>query len=138
MSVKNVLAVALGILAGALRTVRFTPLRWAATAYVEFFRNIPLLVQMFLWYFVLPELLPKSMGDAFKQMNPLAQQYIAALICLGLFTAARVAEQVRAGIGSLARGQRRVMSAIELCRTAAPDLVNAVTAAAERAARAAA
>ena len=46
------------------------------------------------------------MGDALKQMNPLAQQFFAAMICLGLFTAARVAEQVRSGINSLPRGQK--------------------------------
>ena len=69
-------------------------------------RNIPLLVQLFIWYFVLPELLPGKMGDTFKQMNPLTQQFLSAMVCLGLFTAARVAEQVRAGINSLPRGQR--------------------------------
>jgi glutamate/aspartate transport system permease protein len=63
-------------------------------------------VQLFIWYFVLPELLPSKMGDAFKQMHPLAQQFLAAMVCLGLFTAARVAEQVRSGINSLPRGQR--------------------------------
>jgi glutamate/aspartate transport system permease protein len=85
------------------------PNRWLAglaTAYVEVFRNIPLLVQLFIWYFVLPELLPVDWGNAFKQMNPLAQQFLAAMLCLGLFTAARVAEQVRSGINSLPPGQR--------------------------------
>jgi glutamate/aspartate transport system permease protein len=103
-----------GSLVGVLRTVPNKWLSGFATAYVEVFRNIPLLVQLFIWYFVLPELLPKSMGDGFKQMNPLAQQYITALICLGLFTAARVAEQVRAGIGSLARGQKNAGLAMGL------------------------
>jgi glutamate/aspartate transport system permease protein len=101
-----VIALVIGSLIGVLRTV---PNRWLAliaASYVEVFRNIPLLVQLFIWYFVLPELLPASMGDAFKQMNPLAQQFIAALVCLGLFTAARVAEQVRSGINSLPRGQK--------------------------------
>ena len=47
-------------------------------------------------------------------MNPLAQQFIAAMICLGLFTAARVCEQVRSGIGSLARGQKNAGLAMGL------------------------
>jgi glutamate/aspartate transport system permease protein len=101
-----VIALVIGSLIGVLRTV---PNRWLAllaAAYVEVFRNIPLLVQLFIWYFVLPELLPSSMGDAFKQMHPLAQQFCSALVCLGLFTAARVAEQVRSGINSLPRGQK--------------------------------
>ena len=100
------IALVIGSLVGVLRTV---PNRWLgliAAAYVEVFRNIPLLVQLFIWYFVLPELLPASLGDAFKQMHPLAQQFLAALVCLGLFTAARVAEQVRSGIESLPRGQK--------------------------------
>jgi His/Glu/Gln/Arg/opine family amino acid ABC transporter permease subunit len=58
----------LGIFIGAVRT---TPIRWAVrlgNLHVEVFRNVPLLVQMLLWYFVLPELLPQSWGDAIKQM----------------------------------------------------------------------
>lgn len=100
-----VIALLVGSLVGVLRTV---PNRWLAllaASYVEVFRNIPLLVQLFIWYFVLPELLPSGLGDTFKQMHPLAQQFSAALLCLGLFTAARVAEQVRSGINSLPRGQ---------------------------------
>jgi len=101
-----VIALIVGSIIGVLRTV---PNRWLAliaATYVEIFRNIPLLVQLFIWYFVLPELLPSDMGNAFKQMNPLAQQFIAAMVCLGLFTAARVAEQVRSGIESLPSGQK--------------------------------
>lgn len=109
-----VIALLVGSLVGVLRTV---PNRWLAglaTCYVEVFRNIPLLVQLFIWYFVLPELLPLAWGNAFKQMNPLAQQFIAAMVCLGLFTAARVAEQVRAGINSLPRGQKAAGLALGL------------------------
>lgn len=101
-----VIALIIGSIIGVLRTV---PNRWLgllAATYVEVFRNVPLLVQLFIWYFVLPELLPRGMGDAFKQMNPLAQQFVSALICVGFFTAARVAEQVRSGINSLPRGQK--------------------------------
>lgn len=101
-----VIALLVGSIVGVLRTI---PNRWLAglaTAYVEVFRNIPLLVQLFIWYFVLPELLPVDWGNAFKQTNPLAQQFFSAMLCLGLFTAARVAEQVRAGINSLPPGQK--------------------------------
>jgi len=101
-----IIALIVGSIIGVLRTV---PNRWlglVAAIYVEVFRNIPLLVQLFIWYFVLPEVLPGQMGHNFKQMNPLAQQFLSAMVCLGLFTAARVAEQVRAGINSLPRGQK--------------------------------
>jgi glutamate/aspartate transport system permease protein len=101
-----IMALLLGALFGVLRTVPSRLWSGLATAYVELFRNVPLLVQLFIWYFVLPELLPQSLGDAFKQMNPMAQQFIAALVCLGFFTSARVCEQVRSGIDSLPRGQK--------------------------------
>lgn len=108
------IALAVGLIVGVLRTV---PNKWLlalAATHVQVFRNIPLLVQLFIWYFVLPELLPKSMGDAFKQLHPLAQQFFAAMICLGLFTSARVAEQVRSGIGSLPPGQKSAGLALGL------------------------
>ena len=101
-----VIALLLGAIVGVLRTAPNKLLASLATAYVELFRNIPLLVQLFIWYFVLPELLPKPMGDAFKQSNPVFQMFSASMICLGLFTSARVAEQVRAGINSLPKGQK--------------------------------
>ena len=101
-----VIALLLGAIVGVLRTAPNKVLASLATAYVELFRNIPLLVQLFIWYFVLPELLPKAMGDAFKQSNPVFQMFSASMICLGLFTSARVAEQVRAGINSLPKGQK--------------------------------
>ncbi len=96
------------VLGSAIGTVRTTPRRWAVrlgNAYVELFRNIPLLVQMFLWFFVAPELLPRDLSLWVKQDMP-AKEFITATICLGLFTSARIAEQVRAGIGSLPSGQR--------------------------------
>lgn len=101
-----VVALLLGALIGVLRTVPNKVLAGFATGYVELFRNVPLLVQLFIWYFVLPELLPSAIGDAYKQSNPIMQQFLASMICLGLFTSARVAEQVRAGINSLPKGQK--------------------------------
>jgi glutamate/aspartate transport system permease protein len=100
------IALLLGAVMGVLRTVPNKALSGLATAYVELFRNIPLLVQLFIWYFVLPELLPTSIGDAYKQSHPVFQQFLAAVVCLGLFTSARVAEQVRSGINALPRGQK--------------------------------
>lgn len=109
-----VIALFLGALLGVLRTV---PNRWLAgiaAVYVEAFRNVPLLVQLFIWYFVLPELLPRDLGDTIKQSDPLTQQFVAALLCLGCFTAARVCEQIRAGIDALPRGQRSAGLALGL------------------------
>lgn len=109
-----IMALVLGALMGVLRTVPSRLWSGAAAAYVELFRNVPLLVQLFIWYFVLPELLPQAWGDAYKQMNPLAQQFLAAFVCLGFFTSARVCEQVRSGINSLPAGQKNAGLALGL------------------------
>lgn len=106
------LALLLGAVVGVLRTVPNRGLSGLAAAYVELFRNVPLLVQLFIWYFVLPELLPESIGNAYKQSNPVLQQFLAAMVCLGLFTSARVAEQIRAGINSLPKGQKNAALAL--------------------------
>ena len=107
-----IMALILGSIVG---TVRTTSSKWAVrlgNAYVELFRNIPLLVQMYIWYFVIPELLPGPIGSYIKQMPN--EPFVTAVVCLGFFTSARVAEQVRAGINSLPRGQRMAGTAIGL------------------------
>ncbi|MEJ2767245.1 amino acid ABC transporter permease [Mycetohabitans sp. B46] len=101
-----VIALLVGALMGVLRTVPNKWLSGIGTVYVAVFRNIPLIVQFFIWYFVLPEILPPSIGTWFKQLPPNAQFFSASILCLGLFTAARVCEQVRSGINALPRGQR--------------------------------
>ena len=99
------IAFPLGSVIGIARTVDNRIVRGIATAYVDVFRNIPLLVQMFLWYFVVPELLPKDLGSWVKRDMPYPQ-LSTAIVCLGLYTASRVAEQVRSGLESIPRGQR--------------------------------
>lgn len=103
-----VLALAVGVVVGILRTLpqdRMSGRIWNtfAMAWVELFRNIPLLVQIFIWYFVFPELFPtlKSLPS-----------FVLVVCALGLFTSARIAEQVRAGIQSLPRGQRHAAQAL--------------------------
>ena len=91
-------AVSVGAVVGTLRTL--TQPRWVAMvagAWVEVFRNIPLLVQIFLWYFVVPKLFP-----AMQQVP----SFVLVVLGLGFFTSARIAEQFRAGIQTLPRGQR--------------------------------
>jgi len=106
-----VIALLLGAIVGTLRTTTARPLVVLATAWVELFRNIPLLVQMFLWFFVFPEFLPRDLALWVKQDMP-AKEFVTATLCLGTFTSARIAEQVRAGIQSLARGQRMAGQAL--------------------------
>src|SRR3954468_8229195 len=109
-----VLALSVGSVIGTLRT---TPMKWVVrfcNGYVEIFRNVPLLVQMFLWFFVVPELLPVQLGNAIKQMPPPWSSFLPAVLCLGIYTSVRVAEQVKAGIQSLPRGQMMAGTAIGL------------------------
>lgn len=107
-----IIALVLGTILGILRTVPNKLLSGFAACYVELFRNIPLLVQIFIWYFAIPEILPFGFGEAIKAMDPMPQQFLIAMLCLGTFTAARVCEQVRSGIESLPSGQKNAGLAV--------------------------
>ena len=96
------LAVALGILSGALRTVPYRALRGIATFYVEFFRNVPLLVWMFFWYFAVPPLLPEV---AREWLFSHGLEFLAAVFALGVYSGARFSEVLRSGIQSIPRTQ---------------------------------
>ena len=99
----SILAFVLGSVIGIMRTLENKVLRFIATTYVEIFRNIPLLVQMFLWYFVFPEVVSTDFGTWLKQDMP-NPEFTSAFFCLGTYTASRVAEQVRSGINSISQG----------------------------------
>jgi glutamate/aspartate transport system permease protein len=93
-----IVALVVGSIVGTMRTLPNSPwLVRLGNAWVEFFRNIPLLVQIFLWYHVVPALIP-AFADVPKLM--------LVVVGLGLFTSSRIAEQLRAGIQALPRGQR--------------------------------
>jgi len=100
-----IFALLAGSLIGTLRTVPQRGWQWIGNAWVEVFRNVPLLVQIFLWYHVVPALIP-----AFKDLPA----FVLVVFALGFFTSARIAEQVRAGIQSLSRGQRMAGLALGL------------------------
>lgn len=109
------IAFVVGSLFGILRTAPHRLFSTIATCYVELFRNVPLIVQFFFWYLVAPELVGAELGIWFKtELEPNVQFFISAVICLGLFTAARVCEQVRAAIQSLPSGQRNAGLALGL------------------------
>lgn len=93
-----VVAMVVGGLIGTLRTLPNSPwLVRLGNVWVELFRNIPLLVQIFIWYFVVPKMFPSM-----KAMPG----FVLVVFALGFFTSARIAEQVRAGVQALPRGQR--------------------------------
>ena len=107
-----IIALVTGSIIGVFRSLPSKAANRVAFAYVEFFRNMPLLVQLFLWFFVLPELLPRAAGLWLKQL-PNAPFWTAA-IGVGLFMSARVAVQLGAGIASLPRGQKQAATALGL------------------------
>jgi glutamate/aspartate transport system permease protein len=92
-----IVALVIGSLMGILRTTPSKPLVMIGNAWVELFRNIPLLVQIFLWYHVIPSI--------FLSLRSIPS-FVLVVFALGFFTSARIAEQVRAGIQALPRGQR--------------------------------
>ncbi|SEE93018.1 glutamate/aspartate transport system permease protein [Burkholderia sp. WP9] len=109
-----VIALIVGTAFGVLRTTDDKRLAAIGTAYVALFRNVPLIAQFFIWYLVIPELLPISAGNVFKALPPSVQFFSSSIVCLGLFTGARVCEQVRSGIAALPRGQRAAAVALGL------------------------
>jgi len=84
-----------------------------SSLYVTVFRNVPLLVQLFLWYFVFPEIVSDDLGHWMKRDLPFPE-FWTSVLCLGLYTAARVAEQVRAGVNSITQGQHYAAMAMGL------------------------
>ena len=98
-------ALLVGSLMGILRTVPDKRLVFMAEAWTELFRNIPLLVQIFLWYHVLPSLFKPLQG---------VPSFLLVVFALGFFTSARISEQVKAGIQALPGGQRYAGLAVGL------------------------
>ena len=96
------LAVVLGVVSGALRTVPYRPLRALATFYVEFFRNVPLLVWMFFWYFAVPPLLPEAIRELLFAHS---LEFWAAVVALGVYSGARFSEVLRSGIQAIPKTQ---------------------------------
>jgi len=96
------LAMAMGIVLTLIRMIPFPPFGWFVALYVEYHRNVPLLVQIFVWYFGVPSLLPRP---ARQWINAHHGEFLLAMIALGLAAAAYVAEDIRSGIRSIPRAQ---------------------------------
>ena len=113
-------AVALGTVSGAMRTVPWKPLRVVATFYVEFFRNVPLLVWMFFWYFGVPPLLPWAIREWLFDHGA---EFWAGMFALGVYHGARMSEVIRSGIQSIPKTQFEAAVAIGLTTFQAYRLV---------------
>ena len=100
-----IVALVVGSIMGILRTTPSKALVFIGNAWTELFRNVPLLVQIFLWYHVIPQI--------FLTLRAVPS-FVLVVLAIGFFTSARISEQVRAGIQSLSRGQRYAGLAIGL------------------------
>jgi polar amino acid transport system permease protein len=92
----------LGLLIAIMRMSAVRPVRWAAHAYLEFFRNTPLLVQIFFWYFGSYKVLPQVVNDWLNRTN---FEFAAAVIALSIYTSAFIAEDIRSGVRSIPKEQ---------------------------------
>jgi polar amino acid transport system permease protein len=101
-AVSILLAFSLGLIITTMRMSRVRPVRWFAYAYLEFFRNTPLLVQIFFWYFGSHKLLPQAVGEFLARTN---FEFTAAVIALSIYTSAFIAEDMRSGVRSIPREQ---------------------------------
>lgn len=108
-----IIAFTVGSFFGILRTLPNRFLAFIGASYVALFRNVPLLVQFVVWIEVVPELLPDSMQQ-WCYDNAILSSFIFGFICLGLFTGARICEQVRTAIQTIPTGQRAAGLALGL------------------------
>ncbi|HMK44503.1 MAG TPA: amino acid ABC transporter permease [Dissulfurispiraceae bacterium] len=97
-----VLSFLLGLLIAVMRMSSVRPVRWFAHGYLEFFRNTPLLVQIFFWYFGSYKILPESVNT---WLNSMDFEFAAAVIALTVYTSAFIAEDIRSGVLSIPKEQ---------------------------------
>jgi polar amino acid transport system permease protein len=100
--VSIVFAFLLGLLIAVMRMSSVRPVRWFAYGYLEFFRNTPLLVQIFFWYFGSYQVLPRAVNDWLAGVN---FEFAAAAISLTIYTSAFIAEDIRSGVRSIPKEQ---------------------------------
>lgn len=107
-----IIACVLGTILGIMRCWPSRTARGIATAYVVLFRNTPLMVQIFFWFYVAPTLFGHSFQQWWNGYSLSTSAFISASIGLGLFTSSRLCELWRAGIDSLPKGQLRAAYAL--------------------------
>lgn len=101
----------LAILLAGIRSTPFKPLQWLVATYVEYQRNVPLLVHILFWYFGVPELLPQEARDWLIAHN---MEFLSAMMALGLCAAAYMSEDLRSGIRAIPSSQIEAARALGL------------------------
>ena len=97
-----ILALLMGTILTVLRLSRVKPLVWFSVGYIEFFRNTPLVVQIFFWYFGSDPMLPGFFKEWLYRQNI---EFATGVIALSTYTAAFIAEELRSGILSIPKTQ---------------------------------
>lgn len=97
-----VIAVLLATILTTLRASGFKPLAWLISSYVAYHRNVPLLVQILVWYIGAASFLPREINMFINRNNP---EFLFALIALFLYSAAYMSEDMRSGIRAIPRTQ---------------------------------
>lgn len=101
-SISIVFAMLVGTMIAVFRLTKFKPLEWFAIAYTEFFRNTPLLIQIFFWYFGSYSILPEGVNNWLYDHD---FEFAAGVISLTIYTSAFIAEEIRSGIFSIPKTQ---------------------------------
>lgn len=120
------LSTVLGMGFAVARSAAFAPLRWAAVAYLSAFRNTPLLMQLFFWYFGLPSLLPREWVVWLNSPHPMelgafslgwpSFEFVSAIVGLVFYSTAYVGEEIRAGINGVPRSQTQAAQSLGMTR----------------------
>jgi glutamate/aspartate transport system permease protein len=110
-----VIALSIGACVAVIRISDNALIRIAGSLYVSVFRNIPLLLQLFVWFFVVPELLPDRLGLFVKRDLPHAE-FWTAVCALGFYTSGRLAELFKAGLTAVPKGQAQAAAASGMTR----------------------
>jgi His/Glu/Gln/Arg/opine family amino acid ABC transporter permease subunit len=108
-----VLALTLGFAVSLARTSESRLARFVSGAYVEFFRNTPLLVQLYFWFFALPKL-PRFDLPLYGEVTWLLTPFQAAIIGLTLYTGAYTTEALRSGLLAIDKGQTEAARSLGL------------------------
>jgi len=105
------LSFAVGLFLTLVRMTKIRAIEWAVLAFVEYQRNVPPLVHIFLWYFGVSSILPESLQEL---VNEYHGEFIFAVIAIGLYYGAYFAEDIRSGLRSIPKGQQEAARAIGL------------------------
>jgi len=101
-AVSIALSFVIGLLIAVMRMSNMKPILWFSHSYLEFFRNTPLLIQIFFWYFGSYKILPQGIND---WLNARDFEFAAAVIALTIYTSAFIAEDIRSGVRSIPKEQ---------------------------------